>query len=153
MGLTMRCWHDWLYQEMVGCTWQTIQNFYRQNKKHYFLRQFPLSNAHWQCSVVCLEFPSPIFLMFIILISILCIFPLLNDLYPNSFGSSSHFWWLMPPIDCPKISPRHGRIRRVPASWNSSLKGWKGARRFQLQLLEVVTHGCWTAEAFERKVI
>ena len=69
MGLTMRCWHDWLYQEMVGCTWQTIQNFNPAEKKHYFLRQFPLSNAHWQCSVVCLEFPSPISLMFIILIS------------------------------------------------------------------------------------
>lgn len=138
MGLTMKCWHDWLYQEMVGCTWQTIQNFYRQNKKHYFLRQFPLSNAHWQCSVVCLEFPSPIFLMFIILISI--------PVYISTIKwFISQFFWLKLPflvVDAPHWLPKNIAQARPDPAGASVLKFKPQRMKRRAALSAAVTGGC-----------
>lgn len=114
--------------------------FYRQ-KQHYFLRQLSLSNAYWQCIVVCLEFPSPV-RMFVT-----------HNLYTNSFGSRSHFLWLTPFIfaqdrqgtagsgGCQRLEIQASKDEKVRRAGGVGITGWggKGGSKNIIGLCE--THG------------
>lgn len=174
MGLTMRCWHDWLYQEMVGCTWQTIQNFYRQ-KKHIIFLDNSLCQMHTDnVPLSAWNFHLHFFKMFIILIS--------------------QFFWLKLPflvVDAPHswLPKNIAQARPDPAGASVlKFKPQRMKRRLELKFFpegggvkvgivgwdrclffphwtvwvsqsELQSGGCdpwngfWTAEPFERKVI